>query len=119
MKRQRGQAIVEMALVLAILMPVGLLAIAVGFAVWEDGLATQATQNIANRAAVDPSMAPDDPVASDELARAGCASASWTLSEPDGDTQPGSRVEINAVCRFASILGGQGVVSVDRTSVIP
>lgn len=114
-----GQAIVELALILAVAAPLVLLAVAVGYTVWEDALTVSATAHIADEAARNPAIAPDDSQAQDELVRAGCASSSWSLSWPDGDQASGHRAEIHATCDFPSVLGGSGEVSATRTAVIP
>lgn len=108
MKRSSGQAIVEMAIVLALLMPVCILGAAVGYTLWVQGLTVSATQNAAEMLAVNPSADP-----SDEFTRAGCATFTYTVTQIPG------RVQVQSTCQWPSILGGNGETSADRTAVLP
>lgn len=104
----QGQAIVELTLILAIFAPVALLAIAVGYSVWIEGLTVVATQHAATMLAANPSADPGD-----EFTRAGCTSFTYTVTQLPG------RVEVRSSCAWPSILGGTGQTSADRTAVLP
>lgn len=101
-----GQALVEAALVLPLLLLIVLTTIEAGFLFMAWQVDRNAAAVLADVAAIRISTDPGDswrarwqPIANDELHRTGCASADVTF--PDGTRNTGDRVAVTLDCRYA------------------